>query len=59
MLEISSRLNSANCCSMASGWREHGGIYQGTRHALGPFAGLVRAWNFFVRALLTVPVPAF
>jgi amino acid transporter len=39
---------------MASGWREHGGIYQWTRHALGPFAGLVRAWNFFVRALLTV-----
>ncbi len=35
-------------------WPEEGGVYQWTRHAFGPFAGFMSAWNFAVWALLTV-----
>jgi amino acid transporter len=33
-------------------WPLEGGVYQWTRHALGPFAGFISAWNFFVWSLL-------
>jgi len=35
-------------------WPEEGGVYQWTRHSLGPMAGFLCAWNFGVWALLTV-----
>lgn len=35
-------------------WPEEGGVYQWTRHALGPFAGFMSAWNFGLWALLAV-----
>ncbi len=35
-------------------WPQEGGVYQWTRHALGPFAGFLSAWNFAVWALLAV-----
>jgi amino acid transporter len=27
-------------------WPEEGGVYQWTKHAIGPFAGFMSAWNF-------------
>jgi amino acid transporter len=33
-------------------WPQEGGVYQWTRHALGPFAGFLSAWNFGLWALL-------
>ena len=35
-------------------WPQEGGVYQWTRHAFGPFAGFMSAWNFAIWALLTV-----
>jgi amino acid transporter len=35
-------------------WPLEGGVYQWTRHALGPFAGFLSAWNFAIWALLVV-----
>ncbi len=35
-------------------WPEEGGVYQWTRHAMGPFAGFMSAWNFGMWALLAV-----
>lgn len=35
-------------------WPLEGGVYQWTKHALGPFAGFISAWNFGVWALLAV-----
>jgi amino acid transporter len=35
-------------------WPLEGGVYQWTRHAIGPFAGFMSAWNFGVWALLAV-----
>ena len=34
-------------------WPLEGGVYQWTRHAIGPFAGFMSAWNFGAWALLT------
>ena len=33
-------------------WPMEGGVYQWTRHAIGPFAGFMSAWNFGAWALL-------
>jgi amino acid transporter len=33
-------------------WPLEGGVYQWTRHAFGPFAGFISAWNFFVWSVL-------
>ena len=33
-------------------WPMEGGVYQWTRHAIGPFAGFISAWNFGAWALL-------
>jgi glutamate:GABA antiporter len=33
-------------------WPLEGGVYQWTRHGIGPFAGFLSAWNFGVWALL-------
>jgi len=35
-------------------WPLEGGVYQWTKHAIGPFAGFVSAWNFGIWALLVV-----
>jgi amino acid transporter len=35
-------------------WPLEGGVYQWTKHALGPFAGFLSAWNFAMWALLVV-----
>ncbi len=35
-------------------WPLEGGVYQWTRHAIGPFAGFMSAWNFGFWALLAV-----
>lgn len=35
-------------------WPFEGGVYQWTKHAIGPFAGFLSAWNFAVCALLLV-----
>ncbi len=35
-------------------WPLEGGVYQWTRHAIGPFAGFMSAWNFGLWALLAV-----
>jgi amino acid transporter len=35
-------------------WPLEGGVYQWTRHALGPFCGFLSAWNFGLWALLIV-----
>ena len=35
-------------------WPQEGGVYQWTRHAFGPFAGFLSAWNFGMWALVTV-----
>jgi amino acid transporter len=35
-------------------WPYEGGVYQWTRHALGPFCGFISAWNFGLWALLIV-----
>jgi len=35
-------------------WPLEGGVYQWTKHVLGPFAGFISAWNFGVWALLNV-----
>ena len=35
-------------------WPLEGGVYQWTRHALGPFAGFLSAWNFGLWALLVI-----
>jgi amino acid transporter len=35
-------------------WPLEGGVYQWTKHAIGPFAGFISAWNFGVWTLLTV-----
>jgi amino acid transporter len=35
-------------------WPLEGGVYQWTRHAFGPFAGFISAWNFGLWALLAV-----
>ena len=35
-------------------WPLEGGVYQWTKHAIGPFAGFLSAWNFAVCALLLV-----
>lgn len=35
-------------------WPFEGGVYQWTKHALGPFAGFISAWNFGAWALLAV-----
>jgi len=35
-------------------WPYEGGVYQWTKHSLGPFAGFLSAWNFGVWALLAV-----
>ena len=35
-------------------WPQEGGVYQWTRHAFGPFAAFMSAWNFGAWALLTV-----
>lgn len=32
-------------------WPEEGGVYQWTKHAIGPFAGFLSAWNFGFWAL--------
>jgi len=34
-------------------WPEEGGVYQWVKHACGPFAGFVSAWNLYLWALLT------
>lgn len=34
-------------------WPLEGGVYQWTRHAFGPFAGFISAWNFLVWSVLT------
>ena len=42
-------------------WPLEGGVYQWTRHALGPFAGFLSAWNFAIwwcRALASPLPPA-
>jgi amino acid transporter len=33
-------------------WPLEGGVYQWTKHAIGPFAGFISAWNFGAWALL-------
>jgi amino acid transporter len=35
-------------------WPFEGGVYQWTKHAIGPFAGFISAWNFGAWALLVV-----
>jgi amino acid transporter len=35
-------------------WPYEGGVYQWTKHAIGPFAGFISAWNFGLWALLAV-----
>jgi amino acid transporter len=35
-------------------WPFEGGVYQWTKHTLGPFAGFISAWNFGAWALLAV-----
>jgi amino acid transporter len=35
-------------------WPLEGGVYQWTKHAIGPFAGFLSAWNFAIWALLVV-----
>ena len=35
-------------------WPEEGGVYEWTRHAFGPVAGFLCAWNFAIWALLLV-----
>jgi len=41
-------------------WPYEGGVYQWTKHAIGPFAGFIGAWNFGLWALLAVSnQPAF
>jgi amino acid transporter len=35
-------------------WPLEGGVYQWTKHAIGPFAGFLSAWNFGIWALLVV-----
>jgi amino acid transporter len=35
-------------------WPLEGGVYQWTKHGIGPFAGFMSAWNFGVWALLAV-----
>jgi amino acid transporter len=35
-------------------WPIEGGVYQWTKHAIGPFAGFISAWNFGTYAVLTV-----
>jgi|HubBroStandDraft_1064217.scaffolds.fasta_scaffold06458_3 amino acid transporter len=35
-------------------WPLEGGVYQWTRHALGPFAGFLSAWNLFVWSITVV-----
>jgi glutamate:GABA antiporter len=35
-------------------WPFEGGVYQWTKHAFGPFAGFISAWNFGAWALLAV-----
>jgi amino acid transporter len=35
-------------------WPLEGGVYQWTKHAIGPFAGFISAWNFGAYAVLTV-----
>ena len=35
-------------------WPEEGGVYQWARHAFGPFAGFLAAWNFGMWSLVTV-----
>jgi amino acid transporter len=35
-------------------WPQEGGVYQWTRHAIGPFAGFISAWNFGAYAILIV-----
>ena len=35
-------------------WPLEGGVYQWTKHAIGPFGGFLSAWNFGVWALLAV-----
>jgi len=34
-------------------WPEEGGVYQWVKHACGPFAGFLSAWNLYLWALLT------
>lgn len=34
-------------------WPQEGGVYQWTRHALGPYAGFASAWNLVAWVLLT------
>jgi glutamate:GABA antiporter len=35
-------------------WPQEGGVYQWTKHALGPFFGFLSAWNFALWGLITV-----
>src|ERR1700676_2124562 len=35
-------------------WPLEGGVYQWTKHAIGPFAGFLSAWNFAIWALLVL-----
>jgi amino acid transporter len=35
-------------------WPLEGGVYQWTKHAIGPFAGFISAWNFGAWALLVL-----
>ncbi len=35
-------------------WPQEGGVYQWTKHAIGPWAGFLSAWNFGVWALLVL-----
>ena len=35
-------------------WPLEGGVYQWTKHAIGPFAGFLSAWNFAIWALFAV-----
>ncbi len=35
-------------------WPEEGGVYQWTKHMLGPFAGFTAAWNFGMWAVLLI-----
>ncbi len=35
-------------------WPQEGGVYQWTKHALGPFTGYLSAWNFGMWAILTI-----
>jgi glutamate:GABA antiporter len=37
-------------------WPQEGGVYQWTKHALGPFAGFMTAWNFAIWAVMVVSV---